>query len=98
MRHGHLTHGKFLILLLLLEELAAEFHRCDLACEVIKVYRCSRLLQKVDALHADLVVLLCRLGFCSLLLLELEDAVFLVRLVLLSHYYFLKTLFFFYLK
>ena len=75
----------------MLKKLTVEFHRFDLACEVIKVDRNRVSLNKVDAFHSNLVVF-----FHFLLMIvnfELVDVVFLVWFVLLNGDYLFKTLY-----
>lgn len=86
-----LTQSKSLVLLLLLKKLTVEFHRFDLACEVIKVNRNCISLNKFDAFYSNLVVFFDLL--CMIVTLELVDVVFLVWFVLLNGYYLFKTLY-----
>ena len=80
MRKRHLAQTERLVLLLLQNDFLAQLQRLDVVCHVVEVNCGARLLQELNALHASLVKLLKVLG----LVFELEDAVFLVGLVLLS--------------
>ena len=87
MRKRNLTQAQLLVLLLLQDDLAAQLYRLYLLRNVVKVDGCGTLLQKLSALHPDLV----ELFHVSRLALQLEDAILLVRLVLLGHNYLLKA-------